>query len=70
MIFVSIFSGEENQLQFRKKWENFQFFPSLSLPKKPERRKIDVIFSFKRSLLNPRTNYETMDCAFVLGCEK
>ena len=38
-------------------------------PKKPERKKFDVLFSFKRSLLNNRTNYESMDCVLVLGLE-
>ena len=33
----------------------------------PERKKVDVIFTFTHSLLNPRTNYETMDSVFVLG---
>ena len=32
----------------------------------PERKKVDVIFTFKHSLLNRRTNYETMDSVFVL----
>ena len=36
---------------------------------KTRAKKFDVIFSFKRSLLNPRTNYETMDCVFVFGPE-
>ena len=35
-------------------------------PKKPELKKFDV---FKRSLPNPRTNYESMDSVFVLGPE-
>ena len=38
-------------------------------PEKPERTKFEVILCFKRSLLSSRTNYETMDCVFVLGLE-
>ena len=54
-----------------KKWEIFQIFSSsLYLPKKTGAKKIlDVIIGFKRSLLSPSTNYETMDCVFVLGLE-
>ena len=51
-----------------KKREIFQISSSsLYLPKKPEQKKFDVIIGFKRSLLSPSTNYETMDCVFVLG---
>ena len=36
----------------------------------PEWKKVDVNLTFKHSLLNPRTNYETMDSVFVLGPDK
>ena len=53
-----------------KKSEVFQIFSSSFVcPKKPEQKKFDVIIGFKRSLLSPSTNYETMDCVFVLGLE-
>ena len=53
-----------------KKWEIFQIsFSSLYLPRKTGAKKFDVIFGSKRSLLSPSTNYETMDCVFVLGLE-
>ena len=32
----------------------------------PKRNKFDVTLTFKHSLLNFRTNYETMDSVFVL----
>ena len=68
MVFVSTFTSEKNQLQFGKKWKFFEFFllPFIC-PIIPERKKVDVIFTFTHSLLNPRTNYETMDSVFVLG---
>ena len=53
-----------------KKWEIFQISSSsLYLPRKAGAKKFDVIIGFKRSLLSPNTNYETMDCVFVLGLE-
>ena len=68
MVFVSTFTSEKNQLQFGKKWKFFEFFlHPFICPIIPERRKVDVIFTFTHSLLNPRTNYETMDSVFVLG---
>ena len=68
MVFVSTFTSEKNQLQFGKKWKFFEFFlHPFICPIIPERKKVDVIFTFKHSLLNPRTNYETMDSVFVLG---
>ena len=66
--FVSTFTSEKNQLQFGKKWKLFEFFlHPFICPIIPERKKVDVIFTFTHSLLNPRTNYETMDSVFVLG---
>ena len=64
MVFVSTFTSEKNQLQFGKKWKFFKFFflPFIC-PIIPERKKVDVIFTFTHSLLKPRTNYEI----FVLG---
>ena len=55
---------------YEKLWNfsNFFFIP-LFAQKKPEQKKFDVIIGFKRSLLSPSTNYETMDCVFVLGLE-
>ena len=68
MAFVSTFTSEKNQLQFGKKWKFFEFFlHPFICPIIPERKKVDVIFTFTHSLLNPRTNYETMDSVFVLG---
>ena len=68
MVFVSTFTSEKNQLQFGKKWKFFEFFlHPFICPIIPERKKVDVIFTFTHSLLNPRTNYETMDSVFVLG---
>ena len=68
MVFVSTFTSEKNLLQFGKKLKFFKFFlHPLICPKIPERKKVDVIFTFTHSLLNPRTNYETMDSVFVLG---
>ena len=68
MVFISTFTSEKNQLQFGKKWKFFEFFlhPFIR-PIIPERKKVDVIFTFTHSLLNPRTNYETMDSVFFLG---
>ena len=37
------------------------------MPNNTRAKKVDVIFTFKHSVLNPRTNYETMDSVFVLG---
>ena len=68
MVFVSTFTSEKNQLEFGKKWKILKFFlHPLICPIIPERKNVDVIFTFKHSLLNPRTNYETMDSVFVLG---
>ena len=68
MILVSTFTSEKNQLQFGKKWKFFEFFlHPFICPKIPERKKVDVIFTFTHSLLSSRTNYETMDSVFVLG---
>ena len=43
------------------------FSSSIYLPNNTRAKKVDVIFTFTHSLLNPRTNYETMDSVFVLG---
>ena len=43
------------------------FLHPLICPIIPERKKVDVAFTFKHSLLNRRTNYEIMDSVFVLG---
>ena len=68
MVFVSTFTSEKNQLQFGKKRKFFDFFlHPFIYPILPERKKVDVIFTFTQSLLNPRTLYETMDSVFVLG---
>ena len=68
MVFVSTFTSEKNQLQFMKKWNVFEFYVHPFIcPIIPERKKVNVIFTFKHSLLNPRTNYETMDSVFILG---
>ena len=68
MVFVSTFTSEKNHLQFGKKWKFFEFFlHPFICPVIPERKKVDVIFTFKHSLLNFRTNYETMDFVLVLG---
>ena len=68
MVFVSTFTSEKNQLHFGKKWKFFELFlHPFICPIIRERKKVDVIFTFKHSLLNPRTNYETMDSVFVLG---
>ena len=67
MVFVSTFTSEKNQLQFGK-MEIFRIFSSsIYLPNNTRAKKVDVIFTFTHSLLNPRTNYETMDSVFVLG---
>ena len=48
--------------------ETFRIFSSsIYLPNNTRAKKVDVIFTFTHSLLNPRTNYETMDSVFVLG---
>ena len=48
-------------------FSNFFFIPLFA--QKTGAKKFDVIIGFKRSLLSPSTNYETMDCVFVLGLE-
>ena len=50
------------------KTEIFRIFSSsIYLPNNTRAKEVDVIFTFKHSLLNPRTNYETMDSVLVLG---
>ena len=52
-------------------WEKMEIFRTFLhpyiCPIIPERKKVDVNFTFKHSLLNPRINFETMDSVFVLG---
>ena len=68
MVFVSTFTSEKNQFQFGKNWKFFEFFlHPFICPIIPERKKVDASFTFKHRLLNPRTNYETMDSVVVLG---
>ena len=46
----------------------FQIFSSsIDLPNNTRAKKSRRHFTFTQSLLNPRTNYETMDSVFVLG---
>ena len=58
----------EKSLTIWEKMVNFRIFPSsFYMPNNTRAKKVDVIFTFKHSLLNFRTNYETMDFVLVLG---
>ena len=70
MVLVSIFRSEKNQLQIgRKKNGKIHIFSSFYLPEKTRAKKLDVTFSLKRGIHNPRTKYETMNSVFGLGHE-
>ena len=67
MVFVSIFSSEENQLQIGKKWKIF--FITLFADKIQSEKNFEITFSRKRSLHKPGKINKTMNSIFGLGHE-
>ena len=67
MVFVSIFSSEENQLQIGKKWKNF--FVTLFAKKIQSEKNFEITFGRKRSLQKLGKINKTMNSIFGLGHE-